>query len=465
MKQSTLPDQPIPKKSLVAKDAAKLPLKQIVYITLGLVVILGLVNVFRPAPILVDTARIERGALQVTVDAEGKTRIRQRYVISAPANGHLDRIDLNEGDLIKRGTIVARLDPLPLDASVKEALSRLAEYRAEKAGVETKRPKPESLTQAKAHIQAAQAYQRQAEAKVSQAQASLSQARRDRQRNQQLERTGVISRRERENAELNETIRLRELEAAILQAKAATSEVAAEQANLAVLLKQQQDPDYLLRVYDARIASTEAELSTLQGEVARTPIRAPVGGQVLRILQKSALFVTDGTPLLELGDPSKLEAVVDVLSSDAVKIKPGDPMLIDPGAGDQVFHGRVRRIEPSGFTKVSALGVEEQRVNIIGDFVDPPKPLADGYRVEAHIITWKEKNVVKVPMNALFRCDRSWCVFVVKEDKAQRRQIELGHRSDQEAEVRKGITTGEVVILHPTEQIQEGQRVKRTGGS
>ena len=465
MKQSSLPDPSTHQKPMVGKDAPKLPLKQMVYITLGIAVVLGLVMVFRPAPIVVDSARIERGSLQVTVDAEGKTRIRQRYLISAPANGHLDRIDLNEGDLIERGTIVARIDPLPLNASVKEALSRLAEYRAEKAGVETKRPKPESLIQAQARIQAAQANQRQAEAKVSQAQASLNQARRDRQRAQQLERTGATSRRERENAELNETMRRRELEAAILQAKALASEVAAGQAGLAVLQKQQKDPDYLLRIYDARIASTEAQLSTLQSEAARTPIRAPVRGQVLRILQKSAQFVTDGTPLLEMGDPSKLEVVVDALSSDAVKVKPGAVMLIDPGAGDQVFRGRVRVIEPSGFTKVSALGVEEQRVNIVGDFVGSSKPLGDGYRVETRIITWEGKNVLKVPMNALFRCDRFWCVFVVKENKAQRRQIDLGYRSDLEAEVRKGLTTGEVVILHPTEQIEEGKQVKITGGS
>jgi len=463
MKQSSLPDQPTNQKPMVGKDTPKLPLKQIVYITLGMAVVLGLVMVFRPAPILVDTARIERGSLQVTVDAEGKTRIRQRYLVSAPANGHLDRIDLNEGDVIERGTIVARIDPLPLNASVKEALSRLAEYRAEKAGVETKRPKPESLIQAQARIQATQANQRQAEAKVSQAQASLNQAQRDRQRAQELERTGATSRRERENAELNETTRRRELEAAILQAKALTSEVAAGKAGLAVLQKQQKDPDYLLRIYDARIASTEAELSTLQGEAARTPIRAPVRGQVLRILQKSAQFVTDGTPLLEMGDPSTLEVVVDALSSDAVKVKPGAPMLIDPGAGDPVFRGRVRVVEPSGFTKVSALGVEEQRVNVIGDFVGPSKPLGDGYRIETRIITWEEKNALKVPMNALFRCGNSWCVFVVKENKAQRRQVELGYRSDLEAEVRKGLTTGEAVILHPTEQIEEGKSVKLTG--
>ncbi|MGA7936200.1 MAG: HlyD family efflux transporter periplasmic adaptor subunit [Kovacikia sp.] len=465
MKQSSFTDQPTRQKPMIGKDAPKLPLKQMVYITLGMAVVLGLVMVFRPAPILVDSARIERGSLQVTVNAEGKTRIRQRYVISAPVNGHLDRITLNEGDLIERGTIVARIDPLPLNASVTEALSRLAEYRAEKAGVETKRPKPESLTQAQERIQAAQANQRQAEAKVSQAQAFLNQARRDRQRAQELERTGAISRRERENAELSETTRLKALEAAILQAKASAAEVAAAQAGLAVLQKQQKDPDYLLRVYDARIASTEAELSTLRDEAARTPIRAPVRGRVLRILQKSAQFVTDGTPLLEMGDPSKLEIVVDALSSDAVKVKPGDPMLIDPGAGNPVFHGRVRVIEPSGFTKVSALGVEEQRVNIIGDFVGPSKPLGDGYRVETRIITWEGKNVLKVPMNALFRCDRSWCVFVVKEDKAQRRQIDLGYRSDLEAEVRKGLIPSEVVILHPTEQIEEGKQVKLTGES
>lgn len=437
----------------------QLPLKSLAYLAMGIAIFFLIVMVLRPAPIPVDTGRVERGTLQVTVDAEGKTRIRDRYVISALANGHLDRLALKEGDAVKRGMVVARIDPIPLNASVKESLERLAEWRAQRAGVATQRPKSETLAQAKTHISKAEDEQRQAGAKVAQARAALEQARRDRRRAQQLEAEGAISRQERESAELKETTQTKELEAASLAVKAATHEVEMARAALAVLQKEQLDPDYLLRVYDARIAGVEAELSSLRQEAARTEIRSPVGGRVLRLLLHSAQFVTDGTPLLELGDPSTLELVIDVLSTDAVKIRPGAPILIDQGGDIQPIRAKVRLVEPSAFTKVSALGVEEQRVNVIGDFVDSSRSFGDAYRVEVKIVTWEGKDVLKVPLSALFRCDRSWCVFTVKDGKAHRRSVEIGQRSDFEAEVRRGLTSGEEVIFHPTEQIDEGKRV------
>jgi HlyD family secretion protein len=433
-------------------------LKKLAYAGLAIAVCLSIVWAFRPTPIQVDTGKVGRGSLQVTVDAEGKTRVRDRYAITAPANGHLERILLNEGDPVKSGELVARIEPLPLTASVKEALGRLAEWKAQRAGVATQRPKTETLAQAIARIQKAGADRRQAEARVEQAQAALVQAQRDRDRAQQLEATGAIARQNRESAELNATTRAKELEAAKLATQAAASEVEVAKAALAVLQKQQADPDYLLNVYDARIASTEAELSKLRDEANRTDIRSPVEGRVLRILQRSAQFVTDGTPLLELGDVANLELVIDVLSTDAQRIKPGAPILIER-TDAQPMRAVVRLVEPAAFTKVSALGVEEQRVNAIGDFVDLPKSFGDAYRVDVKIITWEGKDVLKVPLSALFRCDRGWCAFAVKGDRAQRRSLTIGHRSNFEAEIQTGLTTDEVVILHPNEQINDGTQV------
>jgi HlyD family secretion protein len=463
MKQLPLPDLSAQQQSIVGRNGLlkRFPTpspKQIGYIALAIAVCLLIVWAFRPTPIRVDTGKVERGSLQTTVDAEGKTRVRDRYTITAPANGHLERILLNEGDPVKSGDLVARIEPLPLTASVKEALGRLAEWKAQRAGVATQRPKTETLAQANTHIQKAVADQRQAEAKVERAQAELEQARRDRDRAQQLAATGVIPRQDRESAELNATTKTKELEAAKLAAQAAASEVEVAKAALVVLQKQQIDPDYLLNVYDARIASTEAELSKLRDEANRTDIRSPLQGRVLRILQKSAQFVTDGTPILELGDVSNLELVIDVLSTDAQRIKPGAPILIEQ-VDAQPIRAKVRLVEPAAFTKVSALGVEEQRVNAIGDFIDLPKSFGDAYRVEAKIITWEGKNVLKVPLSALFRCDRGWCVFAVKGDRAQRRSVSIGHRSNFEAEIQTGLTTDEVVILHPNEQINDGTQV------
>lgn len=420
----------------------------------------AIVWAFRPTPIVVETQAVTRGELQVSVAAEGKTRIRDRFVISAPVSGRLTRIQLKAGDAVQPGEIVAQIEPLTLTAPVQEALGRLAEARAQREGVATQRPKSATLAQAQTRIQAAIATQRQAEASVAQAQAAFNQAQRDRQRAQEMAASGVISRRDRENAELNEITRAKELESATLAAKAASAEVDVARAALTVLQAEQRDPDYLLKVYDARIASIEADLAKLQDEANRTSVRSPSGGQVLRLLQQSAQSVTAGTPLLEIGDISKLEIVIDVLSTDALRIKPGNVILVQAGAGMPMLKAKVRQVEPSAFTKISALGVEEQRVNVIGDFINAPASLGDGYRSDVQIVVWQNPNVLKVPLSALFRCDQAWCVFSVQDSKAQERSIEIGQRSTFEAEVQKGLQAGETVILHPNEQITTGTLVK-----
>lgn len=442
----------------------KLPLKKIAYTIVGVTTFLLIVWAFRPSPILVDVKQVQRSNLQVTIDVEGKTRVRDRFVIASETNGHLARITLNEGNTVTPGMVVAQIDPLPLNASVQEVLGRLAEWRAQRAGVVTQRPKVETVQQARTRIQVAEARQQQAEARVSQARAALLQAQRDRDRAQQLAATGAIAQQDREVAELNETTKAKELETAILAAQAEASEVEVARAALAVVQQEQSDPDYLLSVYDARIAGTEAELAKLRDEAARTNIYAPVAGRVLRIHQKSAQFVTPGTPLLEIGDPAKLELVIDVLSTDAVRIKPGNPILIDQSLDQRTaptsVQAKVRSIEPAAFTKVSALGVEEQRVNVIGDFIDSSQLFGDAYRVDTRIVIWQGKNVLKAPISSLFRCHQStWCVFVMEQGKARQRQIVIEHRSDREAEVKQGLSQGERVILHPTEQIKSGIRV------
>jgi len=441
-----------------------LPFRKMAYWVAGIGV-LGLIGwAFRPAPIRVDMGQVQRGELQVTVDAEGKTRVRDRFVIAAGVDGHLARIALREGDSVLANGVVAQIDPLPLNASVQSALGQLAEWQAQRAGVATQRPKAKTIEQARIRIQVAEAQQRESEARVAQAKADLEQARRDRQRAQQLADSGAISRQDREVAELNVISRAKALEAAILVAKANQSAVDVARAALAVVQQEQSDPDYLLRVYDARIASTQAELSKLRDEAARTDIRSPVAGKVLRIHQKSAQFVTSGTPLMDIGDPTRLEIVIDVLSSDAVKIQPGNLIFIEPDGEPErsanSLQAKVRLVEPSAFTKVSALGVEEQRVNVIGDFVNPARSLGDAYRLDTRIVVWSGKNVLQVPISALFRCNQSsWCVFVVEQGKANQRQIQIGYRSDRAAEVKQGLQVGEQVILHPTEQVKESIRV------
>jgi HlyD family secretion protein len=377
-----------------------------------------LVLLLRPAPVRVAVAPVQRGPLQVTVDEEGFTRVRDRFVVTAPTAGRMARIGLDVGDPVELGAVVARLSPMPLDRRT----------RAEAA----------------AQLAAAEAQQRAADAQVEQARAALEQAARTAHRARQLRKAGSIATEERELAELAEIAKQKELEAAGFAARAAAFRV--EAARSALLAPGTDSNQHLL-------AACETE------EGGCIELRSPVRGQVLRIPEKSERVVAAGTAVLELGDADSLEVVVDVLSADAVKVRPGAPIRLDDWGGGKALAARVRLVEPSGFVKLSALGVEEQRVNVIADFVDGPAALADQYRVEAHIVVWEADNVLKVPATALFHRGGEWSVFVVEGGRARHRAIEIGERGTLEVQVERGLEPSEVVILHPSDQVDDGVRV------
>ncbi len=384
----------------------------------GALVIALIGFIVRRPPVRVAVAPVQRGPLQVTVDEEGYTRVRDRFVIVAPTAGRVARITLDAGDPVDVGTVVARMNPLPLDRrAYKEIVARLA---------------------------AAEAQQRAADAQVEQARAALEQAQRTGTRARQLGRSGTIAAEERELAELAETARQKELEAAIFAARAAAFTVEAARA---AMLAPGEESDREVT------AACEAQ------DGACIELRSPVKGQVLRNPEKSERVVAAGTPLLELGDTGSLEVVVDVLSADAVKVKPAALMLLEDWGGTEPLRARVRLVEPSGFVKLSALGVEEQRVNVVADFMEPPVGLADGYRVEARIVVWEADDVVKIPTSALFRRAGAWNVFVVDAGRARARTIEIGQRSATEAQVLHGLGPEERVILHPSDEVADGARV------
>ncbi len=383
----------------------------------ALVLLLGAWWIFRPAPIPVDVGRVTRGALRVTVDEEGETRVRQRYVVAAPTTGHLLRITLDEGDAVERGAVLARIEPAPLD--------------------------PRDLASAEARLEAAMAKKHAADADMERARAALGQARRDRGRADRLREAGTLSQEAHEAARLAETSAAREYEASRFAAEAANHEVEAARATL--------------------LAAQAPALQDGGPDDVCSPcveVRAPVSGQVLRVLEESERIVPAGTGLLELGDPSSLEVVADVLSTDAVRIRPGAPFLVEDWGGPGALEARVRRVEPSAFTKVSALGVEEQRVNVIADLVEPEPTLGDGYRVEARIVVWEGEAVLQLPTSALFRRGGQWNVFVVEGGVARRREVRAGHQGRFETEIVEGLAEGEAVILHPSDRVADGVRVE-----
>jgi HlyD family secretion protein len=390
----------------------------------GLLAVGLVVWVLRPAAVPVYVASVTRGPLQVTVDEEGETRIRQRFVVAAPTGGRLERIWLKEGDTVDRGVVLARIHPAPLDRR--------------------------AAAEARARLDAAEASRREAEARVHGAEASLAQARRSYERASRLEAAGTLSREQLELAALERTTRQEELEAATFAARSADFEAQAARAALMDAVPQPPSDDRLARACG-------------DDEGPCIALRSPVDGRVLRVLQESERVVETGTPLLELGDPAALEIVVDVLSTDAVRVKPGARVLVENWGGEGVLEARVRLVEPSGFTKVSALGVEEQRVNVVADFVEPPRSLGDAYRVEARIVVWESDGVLKVPASAIFRKDGRWHTFVIEAGRARLREITLGHRGAREVEVLSGLAQGERLVAHPSDRIEDGVRVSPIG--
>lgn len=365
---------------------------------LGLVLLLALVALW-PEAAAVDLAPVERGSLQVTVDDEGETRVRDRFLISAPVAGRLVRIELEPGDALRRGDVVVTLRPAP---------PVLLDER--------------SRAEAEAAVEAARAA-------LGRSQAARDRAKSDLERHGKLAGAGIIS---------PEVLEMHETEARGAAFAAATAEGELERAR-AVLLQ------------------------TTGGAPGRTiALHSPVDGVVLKRLRESEAVVPPGEPLLELGNPGDLEIVSDLLSADAVKVRAGQPVLIEQWGGEGALKGRVRRVEPSGFMKVSALGVEEQRVNVIIDFDEPAagRSLGDGYRVDVRIVVWEGADVVKAPTSSLFRRGEDWAVFVVDGGRARLRKVAVGRRNGLEAHILSGLSSGERVIVHPGDTLREGSRVR-----
>jgi len=366
-----------------------------------------------PDSIEVDVVQVTRGPMEVTIDEEGETRVRERFVVSAPVSGRLQRIELEPGDPVVSGkTIVARLQPAAAPLIDPRSQAELG------AAIEA----------ARAAVGGARAERQRAAAETARAQSSLT-------RLESLAKAGAISG--------------DELEAAQTMVKTGNEAVRAAEYNVARA--------------ERELELARARLTPSKSGGRPTDVVAPVTGVVLKRLRQSESVVPVGDPLLEIGDPNSLEIVADLLSTDAVRITPGDTVRVEHWGGDTPLDARVRRVEPSGFMKVSALGVEEQRVNVIVDFVDPPaaaRQLGDGFRVEVRVVTWRDQAALKVPTGSLFRRGETWAVFLVENGRARLQTVELGQRNDREGQILKGVSEGQTVILHPPDTLTDNVRVR-----
>lgn len=370
-----------------------------------LAVVGGIAYLVRPTPMAVDAAPVRVGPMQTTIEVDAVSRVRDHFAIAAPVGGMVQRLTLREGDSVRAGDVVATIVTPPVFATERRALV--------------------------ARVEAARAARLQADARVTQASQALAQAVRDHGRARMLLEAGGIADRDAELAALTEVNRRADLGTAEAQRRIAIAELTQAQAALA---------------------------GATGSEGATTLVRAPAAGRVLGMPERSARIVAAGTPLLAVGDPRTLEIAADVLSSDAAAVRPGQVVILR-GWGGAPLQGIVRSVEPSARTRISALGVEEQRLTVVVDVPNAPPVLGDGYRLDASIVVWEGRDVLTVPAGALLRSDEGWELFAVRDGRAQRVPVRIGHVGSGVAEVLGGVRRGERVVVFPPDALRAGMRV------
>lgn len=402
-----------------------------VLIGVALALVAVLVYAFWPQPVLVDMGKVRRAAMAVTVDESAKTRVRDAYVVSAPIAGRLQRVTVEPGDRVIGGeTVIARM--MPLNPSALDVRSR---------------------EQALAAVQVAEASLRVAEADMNKAEADRELAELDLLRTRQLRQSGTVAQVALDRAE-------RVWRAASAALDTARAAISIRRANLA-----QARAELIDFTDDAGAAVSGAGAGKAAGNGRDIPLQAPVSGRILQVLQVSETTLAAGTPILEIGNiANDLEVVVELLSTDAVQVRPGQKVLVREWGGDTALEGVVERVEPWGFTKFSALGVEEQRVRSVIRFVTPfadRTSLGHGYRVEISIVTWRADNVLTVPASALFRHGEGWAAYRVKNGVATLAPVQLGRRNDRVAHVLDGLVTDDRIILYPGPAVTDGKSVRQ----
>jgi HlyD family secretion protein len=388
--------------------------KRRLWIGAGVIVCLALLmQALNREGVAVEVATVRRGQLLVTVEEQGQTRVRERFIVAAPITGRLLRTHATEGMKVERGDVLATMAPPPEDPRVSAMI--------------------------RSEIAAADARFREAEMRLQESETVYEQVQREAKRRKDLFERGAISIETTEKYDQLAKSARSQLDATRASLRAAKADVERMQSRL---LDVEIDPD---------VAPSQIQA-----------LRAPVAGRVLRVYEESERVVPVGTPLIEIGDSRSLELVVDLLTEDAVQVEEGAPIHITGWGGRETLAGRVRFVEPQAFTKISALGVEEQRVNVIGDLLDPPQSLGAGYRIEAAIVTWSGDDVLLGPTRAIFSRAGSWWTFVVKDDVAHLRTLRLGHHGREQAQILDGLADGDEVILYPSDLIDDGVRVTAT---
>ncbi len=392
--------------------------RTLLWLAIGVLIVIALTYLFKPRPVITDIGQLSKNSFRLSISEEGKTRVHDIYVLSAPVTGYLRRIEADVGDTVTMSdTVVAEIEPI--DPTLLD---------------------PRSEAQAKADVEAASSSMKLAQAEVKQAEAELEFASSELNRMRELR--------------VNDSVSERELDNARRAFKTTRAALATAQAALQMRNFEHE------RVKAQLLFPTSTQQQ--RGTCSCVSIMAPVNGRILKILTKSEGVVSAGSPLVEIGDPRDLEIVIELLSSDAVKVEPGQKVEIRNWGGEGMLTARVNRIEPVGFMKVSALGIEEQRVNVIVDIQEPFERwsrLGHAYQLDVDIVLWQGDAVLTVPVTALFREQENWAIYAVTEGMVERRIIEVGRLNDFDAEILSGLSEGEQYVKYPTNQIVAGVEV------
>ena len=393
--------------------------RNVLWLVIAAILIAALAFLFWPRPVITEISALDRSSFRMTISEEGKTRVHDIYVLSAPVTGHLRRIDSDVGDAVEMSqTIVAEIEPI--DPTFLD---------------------PRSEAQAKADIDTANSSVQLAQAEVKQAEAELEFASSELNRMRELRVNGSVSQRELDNARRT----FKTSRAALATAQAALQMRSFEHERMKAELL------------------SPATTQNQRGRCQCLNIMAPVSGRILKIIHQSEGVVSAGTPLVEIGDPADIEIVIELLSSDAVKVEPGQLVEIRNWGGEGLLSGRVNRIEPVGFKKISALGIEEQRVNVIVDLQDSYERwsrLGHAYQLDVDIILYEGTDVLNVPVTALFRDGQNWVIYVVKEGIVEKRTLEVGRQNAFKAEILSGLSEGEKYVVYPNNLIKDGVKVE-----
>lgn len=414
----------------------------------------------RPQPVLLEIGQPERRAVREYVAEEAKTRLRDEYVVDMPVTGTLNRVSLEVGDLVTAGDVVARVDGFDLEQRIRGVDYMVEQARAQIVGLESGKPKSQDRDTAAMRVRETADQLAMAEKGLRVAEIDAAQADRDRARVEGLAGEGVVAQQELDRATQAWQALSEEVERARLATAAARKNVEIAQLAASRVDDTMDDNEYLRQVYGAEIQRLEAERAILVSDLEKANVRAPVSGPVLERYVESSRVLAAGTPILKLGDLATMEIESDVLSEEVVAIRPGNAVeLIGKALGEELLEGRVDRIYPAAFMKISSLGIEQQRVKTIIAFDNSELQLRPGTRLDVRIITRESPDGLAVPERAIFRREGAWHVFVVDGGRAELREVEVGLKNDTWAEILGGLEAGESVILEPRNDLEPGTRV------